>query len=248
MMDHITEVGDVFVKVIDKNVDKGKEVCMLKTMQGLAMDYIGRAAFGINTTFQDDLNNPFLITAQRTLKEVMTGPFHILAHCTTSLRVLAAPILRLNQIFGSFSFIRFTEKTAMVIELRKKNPELRRNDILQNLIDAEYEEPAAAQASSSNKTTKGTPKDVSKTRTLTSEEVVMNTTMLFVAGFETTATALPYLTFALGKYPDVQDKVRQEVQEALEGSGSLDETVTQRLKYVEQVVNETMRLWPPVLT
>lgn len=77
MMDHITEVGDVFVKVLDKNVDKGKEVCMLETMQGLAMDYIGRAAFGINTTFQDDLKNPFLITAQRTLKEVMTGPFHV---------------------------------------------------------------------------------------------------------------------------------------------------------------------------
>ncbi|CAN8008001.1 unnamed protein product, partial [Ixodes pacificus] len=249
MMGHITEVGDVFVKVLDKNVDKGKEVCMLETMQGLAMDYIGRAAFGINTTFQDDLKNPFLITAQRTLKEVMTGPFHVLAHCTTSLSAVAAPILWLNEVFGSFSFIRFTQETSKVIELRKKNPELRRNDILQNLIDAEYEEPTDAQASSSNKTTKGTTKDVSKTRTLTSEEVVMNTTMLFVAGFETTATALSYLTFALGKYPNVQDKVRQEVQEALEGSGSLDyETVTQRLKYVGQVVNETMRLWPPVLT
>ncbi|CAN8030671.1 unnamed protein product, partial [Ixodes persulcatus] len=248
MLDHIAEVNDVFLDVLGKKADQGKEVNVLETMQALTMDYLGRAAFGIDTSFQNDLNNPFFVTAKQTLREIMTGPFHMLAQSTTSLGVLAAPIFWLNRIFGTFSFLRSAEETAKVIELRRKNPEMRRNDILQNLIDAEYEEQVASQKSS-NKTTNGSAKGLYRDRTLSSEKVIQNSTVLFVAGFETTAAALSYLTFALGKYPDVQDKVRQEVQEVLNNHGKLDyETVTQKMKYVGQVINETMRIWPPALT
>uniref|UniRef100_V5H9H9 Putative cytochrome p450 cyp3/cyp5/cyp6/cyp9 subfamily n=1 Tax=Ixodes ricinus TaxID=34613 RepID=V5H9H9_IXORI len=172
----------------------------------------------------------------------------MLAQSTTSLGVLAAPIFWLNRMFGTFSFLTSSEETAKVIELRRKNPELRRNDILQNLIDAEYEEQAAKQTSS-DKTTNGMEKGLHRDRTLSSEKIIQNSTVLFVAGFETTASALSYLTFALGKYPDVQDKVRQEAQEVLSNHGKLDyETITQKMKYVGQVINETMRIWPPALT
>uniref|UniRef100_V5GJ88 Uncharacterized protein n=2 Tax=Ixodes ricinus TaxID=34613 RepID=V5GJ88_IXORI len=50
----------------------------------------------------------------------MIGPFHMLAHCTTSFGPLAAPILWLSRIFGNFSFKTFSEQTAKVIEIRKK--------------------------------------------------------------------------------------------------------------------------------
>ncbi|KAG0430378.1 hypothetical protein HPB47_022757 [Ixodes persulcatus] len=67
--------------------------------------------------------------------------------------------------------------------------------------------------------------------------------------YDTTAAVLSYLTFALGKHQDVQDKVRQEVRAVLNNHGNLDyETVTRKMKYVGQVINETMRIWPPGLT
>ncbi|CAN8030665.1 unnamed protein product, partial [Ixodes persulcatus] len=220
MMDHITQVGDVFMEVLGKKADQGKEVCMFEATQALAMDYIGRVALGIETSFQNDPKNPFLVTAQRALRDIMTGPFHVLAHCTTSFGVLAAPIYWLNQTFGTFSLIRASEEVAKVINLRKEKPKLRRNDILQNLIDAEYEEQATTRTLS-DKTTNTDVKDLSKTRTLSSQEVIINTTVLFAAGFDTTATTLSYLMFALGKYPDVQEKVRHEVKRALDDSVSL---------------------------
>ncbi|KAM7296305.1 cytochrome P450 3A8-like [Ixodes scapularis] len=247
MLDHIAEVSDVFMDVLGKKADLGKQINVLETMQGLTMDYLGRAAFGIDTSFQKDLNNPIFVTAKRTVKELMTGPFHMLAQSTTSLGVLAAPIFWLNWIFGTFSFLRSSVETAKVIELRRKNPELRKNDLLQTLIDAEYEEEATQ--TSSDKTTNGIVKGLYRGRTLSSEEVIQNSTVLFVAGFETTAVALSFLTFALGKHQDVQDKVRQEVREVLNNHGKLDyETVTRKMKYVGQVVNEALRIWPPALT
>ncbi|KAM7313581.1 cytochrome P450 3A8-like [Ixodes scapularis] len=153
MLDHIAEVSDVFMDVLGKKADLGKQINVLETMQGLTMDYLGRAAFGIDTSFQKDLNNPIFVTAKRTVKELMTGPFHMLAQSTTSLGVLAAPIFWLNWIFGTFSFLRSSVETAKVIELRRKNPELRKNDLLQTLIDAEYEEEATQ--TPSDKTTNG---------------------------------------------------------------------------------------------
>ncbi|KAM7297140.1 cytochrome P450 3A14-like [Ixodes scapularis] len=164
MMDHFTKVGDVFMDVLGEIADQGKEVNMLEPFQRLMMDYIGRAAFGIDTSFQKDLKNPFFLTAQRTVKEIMTGPFHMLAQS-------------------------------------------HRCGVRGAGIDAD------------------------------------------ILGFETSATALSFITYALGKHPDVQEKVRQEVKEALNEGGSLDyETVTKKLKYVTQVIDEAMRIWPPALT
>ncbi|KAM7296313.1 cytochrome P450 3A14 [Ixodes scapularis] len=249
MMGHIAEVCDVFMDVLADDADSGKEVCMVEKFQGLTMDYIGRAAFGIDTSFQRDLKHPFLICAREAVKGVMSGPFHMLAHCTTALGKLATPLLWISWIFGRYPIRTFAEHVAKVIRLRKNDSTLRRNDILQNLIDAEYEELQETPKSITEGTTIVETQGHRKTRPLSSIEVVMNTTVLFLAGFETTATALCYVAYSLGKYPDIQEKVRKEVELALDGSGELDyEAVTQKLKYLGQVVNETLRIWPPVFT
>lgn len=81
------------------------------------------------------------------------------------------------------------------------------------------------------------------------EEVAINTTVLFIAGFETTATGLSYLAYILAKHQDVQEKVRAEVDDVVNKYGSLDYTaVTQGLKYTANVVDETLRMFPPVVT
>ncbi|XP_072143703.1 cytochrome P450 6B1-like [Dermacentor andersoni] len=89
----------------------------------------------------------------------------------------------------------------------------------------------------------------SKTRPLTVQEVVVNAATLFVAGFETMASALSYVTFALAKHPKIQEKVRKEAADAISASGSLDyEVVTRRLKYLSQVIDEALRRYPPAPT
>ena len=71
---------------------------------------------------------------------------------------------------------------------------------------------------------------------------VMN---IFPAGHETTAVALSWLWQVLSLHPQVERKLRIEVDEVLAGRPVAFEDLP-KLKYVEAVFLETLRLYPPV--
>lgn len=67
---------------------------------------------------------------------------------------------------------------------------------------------------------------------------------IFLAGHETTALALGWTWHLLARHPEVRERLHAAVDSALAGrSPTLDDLP--RLGYVEQVVKEAMRLYPP---
>ena len=70
---------------------------------------------------------------------------------------------------------------------------------------------------------------------------------LFLAGHETTANALTWTFYLLSQNPESERKFHQELDEVL-GDKSLTPDDYPRLKYTEQVLAESMRLFPPAWT
>jgi cytochrome P450 len=68
---------------------------------------------------------------------------------------------------------------------------------------------------------------------------------IFLAGHETTANALSWALYLLGTSPDVWRKLTAEVDAVLEGGRRATPADFARLTYTQQVVQETMRLYPP---
>jgi cytochrome P450 len=68
--------------------------------------------------------------------------------------------------------------------------------------------------------------------------------ILFVAGYETTANALTFTLYLLAKHPDVQQNVLQEISE-IESQASEIVDQLQKMTYINAVLNESMRLYPP---
>ena len=67
---------------------------------------------------------------------------------------------------------------------------------------------------------------------------------IFLAGHETTAIALGWTWYLLSKYPAVAQQLRDELADVLGGRPpSVDDLP--RLAYTEQVIKESMRLYPP---
>jgi cytochrome P450 len=67
---------------------------------------------------------------------------------------------------------------------------------------------------------------------------------ILLAGHETTANALAWTFYLLGKHPDVLRKLRAELERVLEGRPPAFEDLP-RLEYTTMVLEEAMRLYPP---
>ncbi|CAI9741156.1 cytochrome P450 3A14 [Octopus vulgaris] len=80
-------------------------------------------------------------------------------------------------------------------------------------------------------------------RKLTDEEIIAQSIIFFMAGYETTATTLSFMAHLLALHQDIQDKVYQEIQSVI-GKKTLDYDGVQKLAYLSQCVSETLRLYP----
>uniref|UniRef100_A0A023GKT5 Putative cytochrome p450 cyp3/cyp5/cyp6/cyp9 subfamily n=1 Tax=Amblyomma triste TaxID=251400 RepID=A0A023GKT5_AMBTT len=82
---------------------------------------------------------------------------------------------------------------------------------------------------------------------LTGDQAMAQCLLFFLAGKETTARAVSYTLYLLAIHPDVQEKLRNEVDECFKSHGDRPdlEAVT-KLKYLHCVVSESLRMYPPV--
>jgi len=79
------------------------------------------------------------------------------------------------------------------------------------------------------------------------DEIVDQVAMLFLAGHETSASALTWTLYLLSISPEIQQSAADEVTAALEGNdGPVPLAAVKRMGLVRRVFMESMRLYPPV--
>lgn len=71
-----------------------------------------------------------------------------------------------------------------------------------------------------------------------------NGVLFFVAGHETTANALTWALYLMGGDREVQERAAEEATQAIAAGGTPLQVVG-RMPYLRQVLDETMRLYPP---
>ncbi|KAI1303904.1 hypothetical protein EDD11_005270 [Mortierella claussenii] len=74
-------------------------------------------------------------------------------------------------------------------------------------------------------------------------DMLMN---FLMAGRDTSTNLLTFMCYNLGKHPDVMERVRQEIFEVVGRDRKPDHEDIKKLKFLKQVINETLRLYPAV--
>jgi cytochrome P450 len=77
------------------------------------------------------------------------------------------------------------------------------------------------------------------------EQLVDNLLTFYLAGHETTAKALTWTLYLLARYPEWARRLEAEV-DAAAGDGDVTAAHAERMPLVQQVLKESMRLYPPV--
>lgn len=77
------------------------------------------------------------------------------------------------------------------------------------------------------------------------EWLLANANVLVIAGSDTTATALTAITYFLAKNQEKLKKLQDEVHNAFSSTEKIDGEGTARLSYLNAVIEEGLRLFPP---
>ena len=76
--------------------------------------------------------------------------------------------------------------------------------------------------------------------------IITNAIMLFFVGQDTMSGAMSITSYYLARHPDIQDKLYQEIKDAIDdnnGNVHLDYNALNNLSYLDKVIKESMRLW-----
>ena len=192
-----------------------------------SMDIIGRCAFAVETSKNDEFfhhaRNVFKFKFWKMIIARFSPDF-------LKRRLTLAPV----------------EHTIFLAELAQSILNMRRSmmrqgqqvnhysDFMQLMIDASLQEPNGDNTSSKS--------SECETKRLTDEEIVSNSVLFLLAGFETTASAMTYIAYCLACFPEIQDKCIQEI----DSIGELTYDNSSQLFYLEAVINESLRMYPPV--
>ncbi|XP_070395515.1 thromboxane-A synthase-like [Dermacentor albipictus] len=80
---------------------------------------------------------------------------------------------------------------------------------------------------------------------LDDDDITQNAFATLVAGFETTSNTMSMVTHMLIHHPEVQEKVRKELLSVLNDDEPITYSTIQKLPYLNCVILETIRLYPP---
>ena len=108
-----------------------------------------------------------------------------------------------------------------IISLRQESSE-KKDDLLQMLIDTEYED--------------GTK--------MSNQQLLDESLIIYVAGHETTAIAMAWAVYLIATHPNVEAKLVQSIADDLKGEAPSFSNL-RSLTYTTQVIEEAMRLYPP---
>ncbi|CAN7979811.1 unnamed protein product [Ixodes pacificus] len=147
------------------------------------------------------------------------------------------------KLFSSERFSYFKDVCANMMKSRRESG-VKHHDFLQLMMDAQKT------ALSDGSEPGDAENDVANIllAALTEMEAMAHCVIFLLAGQDTTSSVIAYTVYLLALHPDVQEKLRHEVDECFEQYGpepTLD--VVSKLDYLNCVISESMRLYPPVL-
>nr|XP_037287037.1 cytochrome P450 3A6-like isoform X1 [Rhipicephalus microplus] len=244
VMPSLLHAEQQFIDILGEHADSGVEVDINSLCERFTFDVIGKAAFGMDTNVQRNPEMSMFRVALDVLPNLNSGFLYNLGqnlyHWPWLLKIPA----RLFAALCTNPIVGLTKVATDIIQYRRKNPQVQLPDMAQILLDGvgHTENPSENCCREPVDNTDPLPLE-------TLNQLSSNCMTIFLGGYDTTRLAFTFWFYLMGKHQDVQEKMRQEVIHACEKEGDcLSYETLSTLPYTNQVISETLRIYPPVIT
>ncbi|XP_071564755.1 cytochrome P450 6k1-like [Temnothorax nylanderi] len=231
MFDIVKECGEELTKYLEVKAKMRDSLEIKDMFARYTTDLIMSTAFGIKSNCIEEPNNEY----RRQSKNILRMKISRLILGMSMPRIMdffSIPLI--DRSVNSFYINIFREN----VKYRKAHKEIRRDfmNLFIQLMDKGYVDPDNDKKTDVKST-------VSK---LTMVEAASQSFIFFLAGFETSAATLMFAMYELAENQNIQDKVHKEIDEILAKHGGLTYDAVNEMTYLEKVVNETLRKYPPI--
>lgn len=231
MMYLINDRGDRFIDYVQEITAKTPEQHIYSLVRKYTISTISACAFGLDIdTFQEEMED--FNKLDRLIFSVNYGfEFDLL---------FPGILKKLNlSLFPSFVSVFFKDLVKKVIVERNGKPTNRR-DFMDLILEMRNKQEL--------KVTKRFDEEKDMSLEITDSIIEAQAFLFYAAGYETSASTLTFLLYQLALEPEIQGKLRAEIDNYLKQNNNriLLETLLKDLPYLEQVFNETLRMYPIV--
>uniref|UniRef100_A0A3Q1IZF4 Thromboxane-A synthase n=1 Tax=Anabas testudineus TaxID=64144 RepID=A0A3Q1IZF4_ANATE len=269
MVPLINTATDALMKNLNVYAESGEAFDIHKCFGCFTMDVIASVAFATQVDSQNNPDDPFVRHAQMFFSFSFFRPIMLFFIAFPSIVAPLAGLIpnkrrdQMNQFFIS--------TIQKIIEQREEQPpEQRRRDFLQLMLDARTSKESVSvenfetanhgseldhvnqrtQAQALDQDSDHLQPQEAHTRRpqkkmMTEDEIVGQAFVFLLAGYETSSNTLAFTCYLLAIHPECQRKIQEEVDEFFTRHESPDYTNIQELKYLEMVICEALRLYPP---
>ncbi|XP_066597271.1 cytochrome P450 9e2-like [Prorops nasuta] len=186
-------------------------------------DVIATAAFGITVNSMKNRENEFYVNG----KDVAS--FTGIARLAKFILMRSMP--RLTRFFGltflSASATRFLKNVLTETVRTREQRGIVRPDMIQLLMQAREKDGSGYQ--------------------MTMDDIIAQGFIFFLAGFDTSSSFMCFMALELAFNRDIQERLRLEVDQLIESKGSLTYEDMCQMTYMDMVISETLRKYPPLL-
>ncbi|CAO3616485.1 unnamed protein product [Cunninghamella blakesleeana] len=214
--------------VMDETIDQPIDATDI--IERFTLDVIGKAGFDFDFHAITDVNSEWVMTYYAIRKSLQEPLFFIFPFLEKKLLWMFPERRRKHGLVKKF----FKMLDDVIVHKRHaleshKDIEEAEKDLLTLMLESELRGEGA----------------------LSNDEIKSDLNIFFIAGHDTTANTLSSVIYYLSKYPDVQQRAREEVINVLGDDPKDIHPTSEQLKelvYLNQIIKETLRMNGPLIT
>jgi len=211
-------------KYIQGEMKKKGEIDVKDSFGRFTMDNIASCAFGVNCNSFVDPDSEFAKNAAKLFEP--PGGYGAFRFMFVLLLGISHPLVR--RLPDPQDYInKFFQNAVNRTITHRETSGTSRKDYLQLLLET---------------------KDKDGNRVLSDSSIVNQAVLFFIVGYDTTATLLVFAAYCLATEPECQKAVHAEIDSVLEQhGGQLTYEAVMEMTYLDRVISETLRLYPPAI-